>query len=85
MTVHEEYTVLIEERYAHLQGESYEMQGDYCCAYFGPYQYRTEASILKYVKTHSNATLGEICNYFDKITPDGLAPGDDGTDLLEGD
>lgn len=82
MTVHEEYTALIKERYSHMQGESYEMQCAYYAALYAPYQYRTEASMLKYVKSHPGATLREVCNYYDKITPIGLAPGDDGADLL---
>lgn len=85
VTVHEEYTKLIEERYAASQSESYAMQAAYYGAYYGPYQYKTEASVLAYAKKHPNATLKDICDYFDQITPDGLAPGDDGADLLSDD
>jgi hypothetical protein len=85
MTVHEEYTKIIEERYAHLQSQSYEMQADYYGAYYGPYQYRTEVYVLRYVKEHPDATLKEVADYFDLITPDGLPPGDDGSDLLDDD
>ena len=83
MDIHEEYTELIRKRYAHMKGESYEMQANYYAVYYGPHQYKTESSMLAYIKEHPQATLKEVCNYFNKITPDGLAPGDSGADLLE--
>jgi hypothetical protein len=83
--VHEEYTKIIEERYAGLQSQSYEMQAMFYGVYYGPYQYRVEESVLQYVKTYPDAPLKDVCDYFFSICPIGLAPGDDGTDLLADD
>lgn len=85
MTIHEEYMALIEKRYKATLSESYAMQADYYWAYYAPFQYKVEASMLAYVKKHPNATLRDICNYFVRIAPEGLAPGDDGADLLSDD
>ncbi|MCC8098718.1 MAG: hypothetical protein LIO78_01445 [Clostridiales bacterium] len=85
MTTHEKYVKLITERYSHLRNESYEMMGNYDFALLGPEQYKTEASMLAYVEQNPDATLEEVVTYFDKITPDGLAPGDDGADLWDDD
>ncbi len=83
MDTHEEYTKLIKERYEHLRNQSYEMMGDYDWALLAPESYCVETPMLSYVKKHPNASLREICKYFSEITPPGLAPGDDGADLLE--
>jgi hypothetical protein len=83
MSVHEEYTELIEKRYARPSKDDYEQYGYYDWVLHAPYQYKTEASMLGYVKAHPNATLRELFVYFDKITPDGLAPDDDGADLMD--
>ncbi|MCD8353755.1 MAG: hypothetical protein LUC47_05530 [Clostridiales bacterium] len=83
MDTHEEYTKLIKERYEHLAPESYEQQGYYYCALYAPYQYETEEAMLAYIKQNPTATLKEVFDYFGEITPPGLAPGDDGADLLE--
>lgn len=85
MTVHEEYTKLIQERYSGVDRNNYEQYGYYLAIYHAPAQYMTEASMLSYAKRNPNATAKELFDYFNKITPDGLAPGDDGADLLEDD
>ncbi len=82
MTVHEEYTKIIEERYSGLKNNSYEMKANYLTAFYAPHYYGTEEAVLNYVKENEKATLAEVANYFNEITPSGLAPGDDGSDLL---
>lgn len=83
MDVHEEYKALITKRYSRPAPDDYENYGRYIWVLQAPEQYKTEASMLSYAKSHPNATLRELFNYFNKITPDGLAPGDDGADLME--
>ncbi|MCD8143543.1 MAG: hypothetical protein LUD83_09785 [Clostridiales bacterium] len=85
MTVHEEYTALIIERYERLKDESYEASGDYSCVLLAPEQYRVEASMLAYVKGHPNVSLKDVCNYFSEITPPGLPPGIIEADLWDND
>ncbi len=85
MTVHEEYTAIISERYGHLKNKSYEMGGYYSCVSLAPEQYRNEEDMLEYVKSHPEASLKEVFNYWGEITPVGLAPDDDGADLWEDD
>lgn len=48
-----------------------------------PEEYETEPEMLAYVKKHPEASMDELLEYFDKITPDGLSPADDGSDLEE--
>ena len=82
MTVHEEYERIIKQRYLAEKSKSYETRGYYDWVLMAPAQYLVEPSMLSYVKEHPNATLKEVFCYFDEIVPDGLAPGDDGEDLL---
>lgn len=85
MKTHDEYIDVIEKRFSHLRNESYEMMGYYDWLLLAPASYCVEAAMLAYVKSHPNADMKELCNYFDQIAPDGLAPGDDGADLWEDD
>lgn len=85
MTVHEEYTKIITERYGKYKNGTYEEKGDYSWILYAPEQYLTEEKMLDYVKKNPKATLKDVAYYADKITPDGLPPGDDGADLLEDD
>ncbi|MCC8191834.1 MAG: hypothetical protein LIO41_02175 [Ruminococcus sp.] len=82
MTVHEEYTKIIEERYGQYKNGTYEEKGDYSWIFDAPEQYLTEEKMLEYVKSHPKATIKEVSCYAGNITPIGLAPGDDGSDLL---
>ena len=49
----------------------------------GPEHYQVEPEMLAYAKQHPNATTRDMLTYFTQIVPPGLAPGDDGADLLE--
>lgn len=85
MTVHEEYLSILESRFPEAQNGDYETRGYYDGIYYGPDQYQNESEMLEYLKKNPKATLKEAFAYFDDITPDGLAPGDDGADLLDDD
>ena len=39
--------------------------------------------MLEYAQKHPEADMKELIGYFDKVAPDGLAPGDDGEDLAD--
>ena len=81
MTVHEEYQSIIKQRYGNERSKSYEKRGYYDWVLMAPQQYLVEYPMLSYVKEYPEATLKEVFCYFDRITPDGLAPGDNGEDL----
>lgn len=83
METHEEYYALIKERYESESKKGYEQAGYFATVLYAPWQYKVEISMLNYTKQHPNASLKEMYSYFNKITPIGLAPGDDGADLLE--
>lgn len=85
MTIHEEYIKLIAERYGQYKDGNYEEEQDYYWILEAPANYENEEETLKYLKKHPKATLKEVIRYWDDITPDGLAPNDDGSDLLEDD
>lgn len=83
MTTHEEYIALVEKRYGPLKKNSYEDYANYGWLKDAPGAYLVEEEMLEFMKTHPNATSRECCFYFHEVTPDGLAPGDDGADLLD--
>ena len=86
-----EYQNLIVERYGKIvypDGEhpvSYEMYNDYLAMLNMPKGYQNEKEMLAYAEAHPDATLKDLLHYFVLITPPGLAPGDDGADLLDDD
>lgn len=47
-----------------------------------PEDYGTEKETLEFAKNNPEASMDEIIDYFDMITPDGLAPGDDGEGVI---
>lgn len=85
MAIHEEYTKIIKERYGQYKNGTYEEKGNYLWIVNAPEQYQNESEMLEFVEKNPNATLKEVFSYWNKITPAGLAPGDDGADLLEDD
>lgn len=50
-----------------------------------PEQYKFEDEMMTFAKENPNASLHEFAHYFDIACPDGLPPGDDGSDLLDDD
>ena len=85
MTINEEYSSIVKARYKKIGSANYEMRGYYDTVLLAPKQYGTESVMLEFAKEHKEATIKEMYDYFNKITPDGLAPGDDGADLMEDD
>lgn len=86
MTVTEtnkKYSEIIKTRYSAYRKGSYEEQGNYSFALMCPGQYSAEDAALRFVEENPKATLKEVCAYLYKVIPIGLAPNDDGRDLLE--
>ena len=79
------YVKLIRARYDHGQKMSYAEEARFLALLDGPEAYQNEDEMLKYVEDHPDATLDNLMDYWDSITPDGLPPGDDGADLLDDD
>lgn len=63
--------------------KDYEAYADYLALINGPREYGVEPEMLRYAKGRTDATVKELLEHFYEITPEGLAPGDDGADLLE--
>jgi hypothetical protein len=82
MTVHEEYVRIIEERYKG-SVSSITDEWNYHAALNAPMHYKVEASMLDYVKKNKDASLQDVCQFFSKTAPIGLAPDDTGEDLLQ--
>ena len=82
-----------ESEYVELVRELFEPEGDMeyneetklLLLLNGPDQYGNEEEMLEFLKDHRDITMDELIDYWDSIAPDGLAPGDDGEDLLEED
>lgn len=49
---------------------------------YAPEDYEVENEMLEMLEAKPDATMDELVEYFDNIAPDGLAPNDDGADLL---
>ena len=81
MDIHKEYTALMEKRFSFAKQGSYEQRGQYIFLLNAPYHYLVEASMLAYLKDTPLATLRDTLDYFNGITPVGLAPDDAGEDL----
>lgn len=89
MNERSEYVNLIVDRYCdavYPDGDtavSYEAENDYLWLVNAPEQYEVEPQMLEYTKAHPSASMKDLIDYFDDIAPLGLAPGDDGEDLLD--
>lgn len=46
-------------------------------------QYQIEKEARGFLEKNPNPTISELMKFFDETCPGGLAPGDDGADLLE--
>ena len=62
---------------------SYAEENDLFFLLDAPAQYGNEEEMLKYILNHEQASLAEIMEYFDSITPDGLPPGMTEEDLMD--
>lgn len=52
---------------------------------YGSQQYEIEAEAEDFLKKNPDPTAKELNAFFDRTCPGGLAPGDDGADLLDDD
>lgn len=48
-----------------------------------PKAYRKEKQMIEFMESNPDATLRQVFDYFNEITPDGLSPDDDGEDIIE--
>lgn len=76
-----EYRELFEQRFKK-EKMDYREEMEYLFMLNAPEQYQVEDEVLNYLKSHPNATIAELSDYYDEISPHGLAPDDDGADLL---
>lgn len=82
-----EWVLLVRERYEPAPDVemSYRDENDFLFLLNAPEQYEVEPQMLQYAKEHPDASMEELIDYFDEIVPPGLAPCDDGADLLDDD
>ncbi len=62
---------------------SYAEENDFFFLLDAPAQYGNEEEMLEYILNHEQASLAEIMEFFDSITPDGLPPGMTEEDLMD--
>ncbi len=62
---------------------SYAEENDLFFLLDAPAQYGNEEEMLEYIMNHEQASLAEIMEYFDTITPEGLPPGITEEDLAD--
>lgn len=79
-----EYKELFEKKYKK-EFTEYRDKMNYGFMLDAPEQYGVEDKMLDYLKKNPNINVLGLLDYFDEIVPDGLAPNDDGLDLLEED
>ena len=79
--IHKAYLDLLQKRYGHLQDLDYEHHGNYIWISQAPEHYLSEKGMFFFAKTYPASTMRDLLNFFTLITPDGLAPDDDGEDL----
>lgn len=68
------YVTLMRERYEK-EHMSYDEENIFLFLINGPEQYHNEDKMLKFIQNHPNATMNEVWDYFDEITPHGYPPG----------
>lgn len=78
-----EYVTLVRELYEPDGDMEYNEETKLLLLLNGPSQYGNEEEMLEYLNAHRDITMDELIDYWDGITPEGLAPGDDGADLAE--
>lgn len=54
--------------------EDYEKIADFYFILEAPEQYENEPEMLLYINNNPDASVKDLLEYFDKITPDGLPP-----------
>ena len=79
------YVQLMRERFDHGQEMTYAEEALFLWLLNAPDAYQNEEQMLKYAEEHPNATMDELNEYWESITPDGLPPGMDSDELLRDD
>ena len=62
---------------------SYEDENNLLWLLNAPEEYQVEDEMLEYAQKHPDADMKELIGYFDKVAPNGLAPGGDREDLAD--
>lgn len=75
------YQEQLRKKYGNKKLSQYE-QDLYDWLYDAPIYYKNDNEMQEYFSEHPDATLTELDDYWGSITPPGLAPDDDGADLL---
>ena len=78
-----EFMKLVRERFDHGQEMSYQEEGTFLSLLNGPFAYGNENKMIQYAKEHPEATMDEMLDYWDSISPNGLPPGMTEKDLLD--
>lgn len=79
-----EFRQFLLKRLAHLCVDADSREDVEALAAFS-YGYLFADEMVEYIDAHPEATYKELWSYFDENVPDGLAPDDDGLDLMEDD
>lgn len=78
-----DYVRLMFERFDLGDTPNYAEENDFLWLLNAPEQYGVEEDMLEYAEKYPEADMRELLAFFDAIAPDGLAPGDDGLDLMD--
>ena len=62
---------------------SYNEESDFLALINGPEAFRNEPEMLSFAKEHPDATMEDMIDYWDSITPPGLPPGMTEADLAD--
>lgn len=80
----DDFVAKMEKKFSkYLKSDSDEIVGYAEMFIYGSQQYEIEKEAELFVKEHPDATARELFEFFDRTAPEGLAPGDDGKDLLD--
>lgn len=82
----DDFVKTMEKKFSnYLKSDDEEIVGYAQSFVYGSQQYEIEKEAEKFSEEHPNATARDLFDFFDKTAPDGLAPGDDGADLMADD
>ncbi len=78
-----EYSQYIRARFDHGQKMTYDEESTFLSLLDGPEQYQNENEMIEYAQEHPKATLQELYEYWNSITPPGLPPNMTEEDLMD--
>ncbi len=76
------YREIFEKMYSGCKDKDYASETTYLFMLNAPEEYEKEKEMTVFMEGNPDASLREVFDYFNQITPDGLSPADDGTDLI---